>query len=265
MTGPSDDKEIERDRYETRAAQQLAGPPPGPDGAAAIPAQFRTPYLVYEEWIRRECRPGSRVLDVCCGDGLHSLTAGRIGAAVTAVDIAASNLAVARRRADRAGIALQTVVGDAEAIPLPSGNFDIITCAGSISYVDIERFLAELQRLLRPGGTFVFVDSLNHNPIYRFNRWLHFLRGKRSRSTLNRMPTLATLTRIQASFPDLQVSYHGIFSFAAPLLRVLGTARGTAWLDRWDRAVPGIGRFGFKVVGCGHRPATTLLAGAPKK
>ncbi len=257
MTDPGQDREIERQRYNERAGRQLAeaGSALGPDGAAAVDPVLRRPYLVYEELVRRAARPGLAVLDLCCGDGLHSLTAARAGADVTASDIAENNLALARQRAARAGLPLRTVIADAEKLPLPDASFDLVTCAGSLSYVDLECFLAELRRVLRPGGAFIFVDSLNHNPAYRFNRFLHFLRGRRSRSTLERMPTQATLARIRADYPDLQASYHGVFAFLAPVLRLLGPARAAECLDRWDAAQPGLHRQAFKVVGFGHRPA----------
>ena len=248
------DRETERQRYNARATQQLATPL-GSDGAESVAPLLRQPYLVYEQHIRVAARPKLAVLDLCCGDGVHSLTAALLGADVTVSDLAENNLGVAQRRAQRAGVTLRTVVADAEHLPLPDASFDLITCAGSLSYVDLEKFLGELRRLLRPHGTFVFVDSLNHNPIYRFNRWIHYLRGRRSRSTLERMPTLTTLDRIRADFPDLRITHHGVFSFLAPLVRSFGAARAAVWLDRTDAAWPSLNRFAFKVVGIGHRPA----------
>ena len=257
MNNPDQDRDLERERYNARAARQISGPTLGPDGAAGVDPVLRRPYLVFEDLVRRHARPGTAVLDVCCGDGLHSLTAAQLGAEVTASDIAENNLAVAQQRAARAGVRLRTIVADAEHIPLPPQSFDMITCAGSLSYVDLDLFLHEVRRLLRPGGAFIFVDSLNHNPLYRLNRWRHYRRGHRSFSTLTRMPTLATLQRIRRDFPDLQVSYHGIFSFLAPLLRLLGSSRAACWLDAADRLFPWLHRYAFKVVGFGRKPAGT--------
>ena len=253
MNNPGDDREIERVRYNNRAGRLLAvsGGQLGSDGAASVDPVLRRPYLVYEDLVRSSTRPGLTVLELCCGDGLHSLTAARAGADVTASDIAENSLALARQRASRAGLTLRTVAANAEKLPLPDASFDLVTCAGSLSYVDLESLLAELRRVLRPGGAFIIVDSLNQNPVYRFNRWLHFLR---SRSTLRRMPTQATLERIRADYPDLKVSYHGIFSFLAPVLSPLGKERAARWLDDWDACLPGLRHHAFKVGGIGHRP-----------
>lgn len=254
MEPSRDDKSIERSRYESRALQVLAEGVSRlvPAGAAGIARELREPYLVYEAFVQRHAQPGLRVLDLCCGNGQHSLTAARLGAQVTVSDIAPHNVELARARAQAAGLSVEGVVADAESLPFGADAFDVVTMAGSLSYVDLETFLGELRRVLRPGGAFIFVDSLNHNPIYRFNRWRHYRRGERSLSTLQRMPTLATLQRLRQDFPDLQVSFHGILTFLAPGLRLLGPERAARCLAWSDRLLAPGRRFAFKVVGVGH-------------
>jgi SAM-dependent methyltransferase len=254
MDQPGNDKQVERARYEARAQQALSDDLArlGPPGAIGIPAELREPYLVYERLVQRHARPGLRVLDLCCGNGQHSLAAARLGARVTVSDIAPHNVALALARAQAAGCEVEGVPADAESLPFESHTFDVVTMAGSLSYVDLETFLAELRRVLRPGGAFIFVDSLNHNPIYRFNRWRHYRRGARSRSTLERMPTLATLERLRREFPDLSVSFHGILAFLTPVLRVMGGERAAQCLNWSDRLLTAGRRHAFKIVGVGH-------------
>jgi ubiquinone/menaquinone biosynthesis C-methylase UbiE len=243
------------ERYERRALLMLNQPRQlGPDGPAALASEFQTPYRVYEALIAQHTGPGMRLLDVCCGDGRHSLAAAASGCQITVSDIAPANLAAARLRAERAGFTIETVVANAEQLPFPDGHFDLVTCAGSLSYVDLELFLAQVTRILRPEGAFIFVDSLNHNPVYRLNRWIHYLRGHRSRSTLLRMPTITTVRRIGEVFPGLQVSYHGIFSFLALALRPLGRERAARWLDAADIIFSRFQHHAFKVVGIGRKP-----------
>lgn len=254
-----DAKAIERARYNSRSLTALATGAYehlAVSGAIAVPVELRRPYLYYEAAIRAHAGPSVRVLDLCCGDGLHSLTAARCGAEVTATDLAEHALQLAAIRAGRAGLTVRFVVADAEALPFADNSFEVATCAGGLSYVQLERFLGELKRVLCSGGAFIFVDSLNHNPIYRFNRWWHHCRGRRSRATLERMPTLATLGAIRTVFPDLVVSYYGIFTFLAPVLRrVAGGERAARWLDHADKELPRLRRFAFKVAGVGHLPA----------
>lgn len=255
MSTPPSDKSVECERYDRRAAQVLAGPGAAAlpaEGAGGIPVTLRAPYLVYEKHVLQHARPGVCVLDLCCGNGQHSLLPARLGAIVTVSDIAPSNVELTVARGRAAGLPLTGVVADAEKLPFPNQSFDVVMVAGSISYVDFDAFFADVRRVLRPGGVFLFVDSLNHNPVYRFNRWRHYRRGELTPSILRRMPTVATLDRIRQDFPDLQVSFHGIFSFMIPVLRPLGEERAASLLDAMDLALPWAGRFGFKVVGAGR-------------
>jgi SAM-dependent methyltransferase len=250
-------KLIERDRYDQRARALLDHQDValGPDGAASQPLTIRAPYLVYEDYIRRSVTPGAQSLDVCCGTGLYSLIAAGAGATATASDIAEHNLALARRRAERAGLPLHTVSADAEQLPFRDQSFDIVTCAGSLSYVEPTRFLAEVRRILRPGGWFVCIDSLNHNPVYRLNRYVQYLRGRRTKATLLRMPTLDTVRVLNQQFGAAETSFHGAGSFLAPVIKpLLGEDRTAGALDRFDRRWPELHRWAFKFVFRGRRP-----------
>ena len=144
---------------------------------------------------------------------------------------------------------IQFLKGDAEDIQFPDNSFDVVTCVGSISYVPLEKFTAEVIRILKPGGRFIALDSFNHNPIYRFNRYLHYLKGNRSISTLNRMPTEKTLAYLEGQFQSLEKHYFGIFTFIAPLLsRFLRGAKAKKVIDYLDRKISFLKKYSFKIV-----------------
>jgi SAM-dependent methyltransferase len=254
-----EDRLIERERFDRCASGILASDNLvglGPDGAARVPEEIRTPYAVYEAHIRRFVRPNMAVLDVCCGDGRHSLAAATAGADVTVSDIAPHNVELTLRRAARAGLRVEGWVADAEQLPCSDVSFDLVTCAGGLSYVELDVFLREVRRVLKPGGLFVCVDSLDHNPIYRFNRYLHYLRDERTLSTLRRMPRMATIARLGAVFGRVEASYHGIFSFLCPMLQpTLGPARTARCLDALDSALPWLRRYAFKFVAIAQKSA----------
>jgi SAM-dependent methyltransferase len=101
--------------------------------------------------------PGMRVLDVAAGSGQPSLTiAPRIqpGGTILGVDFSPAMVAVAERRARDAGatnVSFRTM--DAEHLELPDASFDAVTCAcGLIFFPDAHRALAEMRRVLKPGG-----------------------------------------------------------------------------------------------------------------
>ena len=72
------------------------------------------------------------------------------------------------------------ICGNATETPFDAETFDCIVMANSLSYVHFENFLEEVNRILKPGGLFLLMDVLDNNPIYRLNRFIHYLRGNRS-------------------------------------------------------------------------------------
>lgn len=107
-----------------------------------------------EEFIARlGVQPGEAVLDVACGTGNLAIPAARAGATVTGIDIASNLLAQARLDARAANCTVQFDVGDAEALPYASGQFDTtVTMFGAMFAYRPERAAAELLRVTRAGG-----------------------------------------------------------------------------------------------------------------
>jgi SAM-dependent methyltransferase len=152
--------------------------------------------------------------------------------------------------AKKNGINISGQIADAESLPFADGSFDLVTCAGSLSYFDHGKGLKEISRVLADGGYFICVDSLNHNPFYRLNRWLHYLRKNRTRSTLLRMPTIKIFDEFEAYLG--QVKYKrlfGIFSFLIPILNPLfGPTRTALVINRLDRLFYFMSKYAFKFV-----------------
>ena len=119
-------------------------------------------------WRRRTAeavvRPSDRVLDACCGTGDLALADERAGGTVTGLDF--SERMLERARAKSASI--DWVQGDALALPFPDGSFDAVTVGfGVRNVVDLERGLAELQRVLRPGGRLGVLDITTPRGVLR--------------------------------------------------------------------------------------------------
>ena len=101
--------------------------------------------------------PGGNVLDLCCGHGASAIPAARaVGATgrVLGVDVAQPLLDLALARAAGEGLAnVEFRQGDATCTGLPTGCFDAVVCVFGVFFAaDMEAFIAEMWRLVRPGG-----------------------------------------------------------------------------------------------------------------
>ena len=96
---------------------------------------------------------GLDVLDVATGHGPTAITAARAGGRVTGLDLTPELLAIARRRADEAGVQVDWVEADMIAMPFPDGSFDRVLSTFGVMVAPDQRGMAtELVRLCRPGG-----------------------------------------------------------------------------------------------------------------
>jgi SAM-dependent methyltransferase len=137
------------DNYGTREWERLEGT-----------LQGRIRYAIHRRFLDQYVPNGARVLDAGCGPGRFALDLARRGACLTLVDISQTQLDLARQNLASAGL-LEKVeafccLDIVDLQTLPDASFDVVVCyGGGISYT-CERYeaaLAELARVLRPGGT----------------------------------------------------------------------------------------------------------------
>jgi SAM-dependent methyltransferase len=108
-----------------------------------------------------------QVLDAGCGSGRLTVALALTGAEVTGVDTSASQLEVAGRRADVAGVELTLREGDFNALPFGDASFDaVVSRLAVMASDDAVATLRELARVLEPGGRLVTVlwASPDENP-----------------------------------------------------------------------------------------------------
>ena len=93
-----------------------------------------------------------RVADLGAGTGRASMAMATLGWRVTAVEPGAPMLDVLRSRAVADGVAIETVQATAEATGLAAWSFDLATAAQAFHWFDKPAALAEVARIVRPGG-----------------------------------------------------------------------------------------------------------------
>lgn len=127
---------------------------------AAEPPLDRASLGLYHQAVAGLPLAGARLLEIGSGRGGGAAwLARRPGVAgVVGVDLSPATVARARRlHQGAAGLAFRT--GDAEALPFPAASFDaVVNIESSHCYGSMPRFLAEVARVLRPGGWFSWAD-----------------------------------------------------------------------------------------------------------
>ncbi|MFF0371742.1 class I SAM-dependent methyltransferase [Micromonospora sp. NPDC005087] len=110
------------------------------------------------EWLGR--RAHGRVLEVAIGTG-RNMPHYPSDTTLTGIDLSPAMLAIARRRAAALDRPVELREGDAEHLPFDDASFDTVVCALSLcSIPDPGTAIAEMYRVLVPGGTLLLVDHI---------------------------------------------------------------------------------------------------------
>jgi len=124
---------------------------------------------LHHRWRQRavdlaQVEPGSDALDVCCGTGDLALELrGRIGpdGRVVGCDFSEPMLEIARRKAGERGLGVEFAWADALDLPYGERSFDAVTIGfGARNLADLDKGLAEMARVLRPGGRLVILEII---------------------------------------------------------------------------------------------------------
>lgn len=149
-----------REVYDRRAELEYAEPAAAPD--PRVDRKFERLLELVSERL-----PCEAFLDAGCGDGRYLAALGALPgrpAHIVGVDISERILATARAAAERAGIGPELVRANVEALPFGEARFDLVLCAQVVEHLlDPAAGLAELARVLRPGGTLVVSTDHRRN------------------------------------------------------------------------------------------------------
>lgn len=127
---------------------------------------------------------GSRVLEVAPGPGFLAIELARLGKyQVTGLDISKTFVEIAQANARQANVSVDFRQGNASAMPFADAQFDFIICTAAFkNFTQPVQAIAEMQRVLKPGGQALIVD----------------LRRDASRADVDRMVKEMNLNRVNA-------------------------------------------------------------------
>lgn len=153
--------------------QQVAGRATEDDVEAA-----RIPYL---ETVIGRSFAGLRILNIGCGTGGFNQAAERAGACTAGVDASPEAIEICELRRTLGGGG-RYCVGEAEALPFPTDEFDLVYCLSTLEHVDdVARTVREMVRVTRPGGAILLYAPNswalyeNHYKVFWLPRFPRFL------------------------------------------------------------------------------------------
>tara|TARA_B100001059_G_C17805751_1_gene569027 strand:+ start:885 stop:1658 length:774 start_codon:yes stop_codon:yes gene_type:complete len=141
-------------------------------GSSSNHPLLRTPYEYIEEIIIKSKKQNSNLLDYCCGVGLFSIFPAKNDYSVHGMDFSINSIQIAKERSDHhsLGDRCNFKVMDAEKLEYQDNFFDLIVSYNSLSYLNLDKAYAELNRVLKSGGILIIIDSVGHNPFFKINR-----------------------------------------------------------------------------------------------
>jgi ubiquinone/menaquinone biosynthesis C-methylase UbiE len=147
-----------RDKAQVR--DTLYGDPAKLGARADLQRRFRVNPLPIADWELGlvDLSRVQRALDAGCGTGAFLVPLARRlapqGATVIGLDLAEGTLGQARACVQAEGLPVDCLIGDVEALPFDDRSFDLVLANYMLYHVpDLDKAIAELRRVLRPGGT----------------------------------------------------------------------------------------------------------------
>lgn len=110
----------------------------------------------------RDVTPGMRVLELGCGAGYFTRELARTGADITAIDISSDLLELARANCSAANVRYE--IQDAAALTYAEATFDSVVGSSILHHLQIDPAVAEIYRVLKPGGSIHFTEPNMLNP-----------------------------------------------------------------------------------------------------
>jgi SAM-dependent methyltransferase len=156
------------------------------------------------------------VLEYGCAQGYEAISLASLAKRVEGIDISkpavdAGNAEIAARGIPNVRLSVQ----NAEATDFADGTFDLVFGSGILHHLDYDKAMAELRRVLKPGGRCCFTEPLGHNPAIELYR-----KHTPEARTPDEHPLLARdIRKFDQTFEDTDVRMFGLVSLVSALFR----------------------------------------------
>jgi len=230
-------------------------------GSESVPAELRSSYVFAENIVKKASKTIC-FLDLCCGDGIHSILPAHLGHSVTGVDLSLKSIEAARWLAEKHQVLRNCQFQACDASRFLSGNsasFDIIFISGSLYYFNLDHILPAIHGALKPGGAFICIGTNGDNFLANIYRLIkQKLSHYRDEATMNKLLKQNDWRKMKGFFPDSQLYFFSFLTLFAKIIpaRLVFRTSVICILERLDQKLlqlPLFWRFGFKYLFWGRR------------
>jgi ubiquinone/menaquinone biosynthesis C-methylase UbiE len=159
--------------------------------------------------------PGGTVLEIAPGPGFLAIELAKRGLRVRAIDISKTFVEIARRNAASEGVQAQFEMGNAAALAVDDASVDFAVCRAAFkNFSEPVKALAEMRRVLTPGGIALLIDMRRDVPLAEIKRYVDSL----GVNFLNRCFMMLTFRTM-------------LIRRAYPLAEILRMAREAGWTE----------------------------------
>ena len=250
-----DRKKVEIEYYDKKAEEWLRqkkdeGPITDFEG---FDPDLLSSFRFCHEYLKDKCRD-KKFLDYGCGNGVHSIFFAKCGAQIIGIDLSEPSLKIAGERAAREGVGdkVRFLAMDCEKMGFPDDYFDIIFDGGTFSSIDLDKAYLELERILKPQGFLLGIETFGHNPFTNLKRKINKLIGKRTGWAAEHIFKTKDLEEAKKYFNKIEVHYFHLVSWLAfPFLNLPGGKAFLKLLEFIDGVlfkIPFLRKYAFKVV-----------------
>lgn len=191
-------------------------------GSDYLPVYLRSPYLFVYSYLRNKIKShhgGLRLLDLCCGTGVHAVRFAQLGFTVTGIDVSSISIDSARNLAKKFNVVEQTnfAVGEVgQKIDFLNESFDVVFISGSLYYLNYEKIFPEISKVLKKGGVFVCIETNGDNFIMNFIRKIkNIFLHHRDEQTISGLLKSKDIDRILQLLPSSKEKYFDFFTLAS--------------------------------------------------
>lgn len=158
-----------------------------------------------------------QILDYGCGTGSNSIKLASQGANVVGIDISSLRISKAEQSAKKYGLSVKFVEGDAEGTDFENNTFDIIIGGAILHHLNLDSAAKEIHRILKPGGTAVFIEPLGMNPFINVFRKL----TPEARSADEHPFKISDFGILHKYFSEIEINYFILFSLLHVPIRII--------------------------------------------